>query len=612
MKKNKISHIVLLWLLVCVVVAFATTTIVSYITTTQMSERNTAHLLRNSIEDMLNELKDGKSGSLTEECKVLEDPTIWPMIDTQFLQEVYAGRCNEINICDSTGRITVSSDPARIGFNYKSTPQSATFLRLLDTKNPPFYMQEHIVKGADSPKLVSIARRFSEHKGFVHLVIDINDYYDDLITAFLTNSTRHRRIGDAGEIYVVDKNGGIVSAPAAFTGDSINQMGLTVKQLASIKPYTLMKTVVAGEEVYCMHYNYKNLREIIAVLPVKEATYARNTAFRVSTLSVLVIFILLFITVYLLMRRHVVRSIVRINNSLAHITEGNLDEAVNVRNSQEFDNLSDGINQTVNRLKDYIHEAETRLDADLLLAKSIQMASLPNVFPAFPGRNDFQLHASTEPAKEVGGDFYDFFLLGNDKLVISIADVSGKGIPAAMFMMRGKAAIKNLATSGLAINEAFDRANSNLCQSNDTNTFITEWLAVIDLNTGLMQYINAGHNAPLMRHSGQQYEFINDKQPNLPLGAFDGLPYTVKTMQLQPGDELFLYTDGVSEAENPDAEIYGDDRLLAAINAIPDAEKLEPKDVCTAISASLKTFVNGAEQSDDITMLCFKWCPSEK
>lgn len=609
MKKTKISHIVLLWLLVCVVAAFATTALVSYITNTQMSERNTTHLLQNSIEDVLNELKDGESGSLTETCKSLEDPDIWPIIDTQFLQEISAGRYNEINISDSTGCVTVSSDPARIGFNYKSTPQSATFLRLLDTNNPPFYIQEHIIKGADSPQLVSIARRFSEHKGFVHLVIDINDYYDDIITTFFTNSTRHRRVGDAGEIYVVDKNGGIMSAPASFTGDSINQTGLTVEQLASIKPYELMETIVAGEEVYCMHYNYKNLCDIIAILPVKEATYARNTAFRVSTLSVLVIFILLFITVYLLMRRQVVRSIVMVNNSLAHITEGNLNETVNVRNSQEFESLSDGINQTVNRLKDYIHEAETRLDADLLLAKSIQMASLPNVFPAFPGRNDFQLYASTEPAKEVGGDFYDFFLLGNDKLVISIADVSGKGIPAAMFMMRGKAAIKNLATSGLAINEVFDRANTNLCQSNDTNTFITEWLAVIDLTTGLVQYINAGHNAPLIRCNGERYEYLADKQPNLPLGAFDGLPYTVKTMQLQPGDTLFLYTDGVSEAENPDAEIYGDDRLLDAINTLPADALANPEATCNAISESLKEFVAGAEQSDDITMLCFKWCP---
>jgi len=207
-----------------------------------------------------------------------------------------------------------------------------------------------------------------------------------------------------------------------------------------------------------------------------------------------------------------------------------------------------------------------------------------------------------DTAKEVGGDFYDFYLLGEDKLAFLVADVSGKGIPAAMFMMTSKTLLKDFAEGGMEVNEVFTRANAKLCEGNEAGMFVTAWMGVLDLKTGLLTYANAGHNPPLLRHKGGDFEYLRTR-PNFILAGMDGVRYKKHELQLRPGDEIYLYTDGVTEAQNLQQELFGEDRLLAGLNG---CKGLPVDAICKKIKADVDAFAGDADQFDDITMLCVK------
>lgn len=303
-----------------------------------------------------------------------------------------------------------------------------------------------------------------------------------------------------------------------------------------------------------------------------------------------------------MIKKVVVKNIEKINNSLAKITDGDLDETVNVRSNEEFAVLSDDINSTVDTLKRYIKEADERIDKELEFARQIQHSALPSVFPPYPNRIDFDIFAQMYTAKEVGGDFYDFYLLGKDKLAFLIADVSGKGIPAAMFMMTAKTLIKSLVESGIEPSDAFTKANNKLCENNEAGMFVTAWLGILDLNTGLLKYVNAGHNPPLIKRNGKYFEFLCSK-PNFVLAGMENIKYKTNEIQLSPGDEIFLYTDGVTEANDTSYELFGDDRLLESLN---ENDCLAVEQLCKKVKSDVDRFVGNALQSDDITMLAVK------
>lgn len=253
---------------------------------------------------------------------------------------------------------------------------------------------------------------------------------------------------------------------------------------------------------------------------------------------------------------------------------------------------------------------EAKIEADLSIAKSIQTSTLPCVFPPFPERKDFELFASMNAAKEVGGDFYDFYMLGQDTLGFLIADVSGKSIPGAMFMMRGKAIIKSLAESGMPPADVFSIANEKLCEGNDAEQFITAWMGYLDLHTGVVHVANAGHNPPVLIRNGRA-EYVVLK-PGLMLAGMDGMIYKDQTLQLQKGDILYLYTDGVTEAMDADENQYGEDRLIELLSfrdhyPAPSGDNGIAGAVCELVTADIDRFVKGAEQSDDITMLCVRF-----
>ena len=249
-----------------------------------------------------------------------------------------------------------------------------------------------------------------------------------------------------------------------------------------------------------------------------------------------------------------------------------------------------------------------RLDKELKLAADIQLNALPMNFPAFPDRTEFDLYALMDPAKEVGGDFYDFFLINEDHLALVIADVSGKGIPASLFMMTSKTLIKNQLMEGCDPATAMERVNLQLCEHNEARMFVTVWLAVVEISTGKGFACNAGHENPTLYRAGGAFEILKYKH-----GIFAGVSkrakYQNREFELHPGDCIFVYTDGVPEANNADEEMFGEKRLIEALNRDPDAH---PEELILRMQDAVDQFAGGAAQFDDITMLSFKYFGSKK
>ena len=210
-------------------------------------------------------------------------------------------------------------------------------------------------------------------------------------------------------------------------------------------------------------------------------------------------------------------------------------------------------------------------------------------------------------AKEVGGDFYDFYFVDEDNLAFLIADVSGKGIPAAMFMMQSKTIIKSYAESGISVEEIFTVANEKLCEGNDAGMFVTAWMGILNTKTGKVLFANAGHNPPLVKHADGTYEYLKSRA-GLVLAGMDGIRYRKNELQLQPGDAIYLYTDGVTEATDPDNGLYGEDRLHAILEKYKDAV---PEVICDEVKKDVDAFVGEAPQFDDITMLSLKFYGKE-
>ena len=322
-----------------------------------------------------------------------------------------------------------------------------------------------------------------------------------------------------------------------------------------------------------------------------------------STALALALVLALRLMLSRLLNTSFVQHIDETNTSLDKITKGDLSERIDVHGNREFASLSAGINTMVSALKDSIDEAEHRNAQELMAAKAIQENSLPTDFPAFPDIDRFDIYASMKTAKEVGGDFYDFFLIDDSTRVgFVMADVSGKGIPAALFMMTAKTHVRSYMESGLPIAEAIDATNHQLCIGNDAGMFVTMFACSLDYETGALSYVNAGHNPPLLMHDGR-WEWMRDIS-GMPLGLFDGMPYDSFERQLEVEDMMYLYTDGVTEAMNVDGELFTDERLEETLYKYVD---FNPRSTCVGVRRAITDFTHDCEQSDDITMLALKY-----
>ncbi len=270
--------------------------------------------------------------------------------------------------------------------------------------------------------------------------------------------------------------------------------------------------------------------------------------------------------------------------------------------AESFAKQSARTNLYIAQVKRVTAEKE-RIGAELDMAARIQAGVLPRVFPPFPERNEFDLFASMTPAREVGGDFYDFFMIDDDHMGFVIADVSGKGVPAALLMMVSRVLIKSGLQNGKGPAETLESVNNQLCENNDADYFVTVWCAVFEISTGKGIAANAGHEHPVLRRADGRYE-LQVYRHAMPVGTIKGIPFRQHAFQMNPGDSFFVYTDGVPEATNEQKELFGTERMLAALNRDPD---VPPEQVLELVTQDIDRFVDGAEQFDDITMLSFRY-----
>jgi sigma-B regulation protein RsbU (phosphoserine phosphatase) len=258
----------------------------------------------------------------------------------------------------------------------------------------------------------------------------------------------------------------------------------------------------------------------------------------------------------------------------------------------------------VNLVKQRSWEQEKHtIEGELNAARAIQMSMVPKMFPPFPERPEFELSAVLEPAKEVGGDFYDFFFVDRHRLVFLLGDVSGKGIPASLFMAVTKTLLKAVADGETGIDQVLSKVNKELCEGNDMSMFATIFCGIIDTRTGRMEYGNAGHNPPVLRRREGNPEFLA-AQGSLAVGCFENSPYVLETLVLDPGDSIILYSDGVTEGMNKDEELFSDDRLLRSVREVGGRH---PDEILKRILADVHSHAAGAPQSDDITVLALRY-----
>ena len=409
-------------------------------------------------------------------------------------------------------------------------------------------------------------------------------------------------VGVMGTFYAVDNDGNLL---VCSSGEKYTDEIADLIATHNYKEYFTYDDPRKGKSL-CFLKEYDNDFNVLVIEPYMDIYESRDEQAYETMLADILLFTVIYVLISLLVQAMVVDNLVLVNKSLAKITDGDLEEQVTVYESSEFASLSDDINQTVFVLKGYIAAAEKRIEQELLLAKTIQESALPRNFDYSHG--GFEIFATMDPAKKVGGDFYDFFFVDTDKVAMVIADVSGKGIPAALFMMRSKTAIRSLAETGNELSEIFAKVNNELCEGNEINMFVTVWMGIIDLKTGDIKCINAGHEYPALMHKGGDYELLKDKH-RPPLGVMEDLQYEEYELHLDPEDCLYVYTDGIPDAINLDEKQYGTGRMLTALNAFKDTSM---EGMLAAVKSDIDAFVGEAEQFDDITMIGFRYAGPEK
>lgn len=320
---------------------------------------------------------------------------------------------------------------------------------------------------------------------------------------------------------------------------------------------------------------------------------------------------------YIYMNKTVLNPIHTIESCLNEFANNNAsitDRLNEITTKDELQDLSETIYSMEKTVISYIDQVTSitaekeRIGAELNVATQIQADMLPSIFPPFPDRTEFDIFATMTPAKEVGGDFYDFFMIDENHVGLVMADVSGKGVPAALFMVIAKTLIKNRAQLGqYKPSEILSAVNNQLCENNKAEMFVTVWLGILDINSGLIVAANAGHEFPVIKHNGK-YELLKDKH-GFVLAGMDNLKYKDYEIILEKGDSLFIYTDGVPEATNSDNELFGTDRMLEALNSNPNGNCME---ILENVQDAVDGFVKDAPQFDDLTMLCLEYYGGEQ
>lgn len=606
------------WLLIVVLTAFLVTFCTSYFIQTQQSERVGVGLIKLKIKDVKSQLDITNKNHETIKKTTYETAIIkaralaWIILKSPSIVYNQAELekvknildVDELHVSNAKG-ILIASIPIRSkGIDMNSSKQTRAFMEAIT--NPKFeFVQEPMERGVNDGIFQYAAVARIDTPG----IIQIGHIPDRLKNAEkladIKNISDSFRIGKSGSILILED-------------DEIISGGINYSKFSENEKQEIIKKAKNVNEAFKLKLNNKNYiaisdtwdgYTIVGFLPENEMYLSRNSVVKVLIFVNLILFGVIFILISLLLKNIVISGIYKVNNSLEKITKGDLNERVDVHNVEEFKMLSDGINTTVDALKRAIEAEAKRFEEELELAKSIQLSALPNIFPPYPEHKEFEIHATMDTAKEVGGDFYDFFFIDPNHFVFLVADVSGKGIPAALFMMTTKTLLKNLAKTGLSPERLIIKVNEQICKTNEQGFFVTIFLCVLELSSGKLVCVNAGHNPPLIKRANGKIEYLKCR-PNLVVGAINNVEYKSEEFKLNPNDSILLYTDGVTEAINNKKEFYGEQRLqnlLASLVKTAPVGGRTPKDVLLSIRNDVNNFANGVEQSDDITLLGIKY-----
>lgn len=457
--------------------------------------------------------------------------------------------------------------------------------------------------------------------GVVSMDVLISDINDSVIAMDHVNGAY---------AFLLDTNGKVIAAP----GDFRNTVGNNIITDDNARLHGIADQILSGKSGIAAtdqaYYAYAPVDGIDWILGVYfptsvitektddiTAVISENTSDTAQSIqnSILLAitifvagFIIIVIGVYFISKifaDRVVQPLQILQEDVQMISEGNLEHRAKIIQDDEIGELANAFNNMSASLQEYIKNLSSvmaekeRIGAELNVATQIQADMLPSIFPAFPEREEFDIYATMQPAKEVGGDFYDFFLIDDDHLAVVIADVSGKGVPAALFMVIAKTLLKNRAQMGDSPAKVLEVVNNQLCENNKAEMFVTVWFGVMQISTGKVVAANAGHEKPIIRKADGEFEIFKDKH-GFVMGGMEGMKYKEYEFEIEKGGCLFVYTDGVPEATSSDSELFGMERLVQVLNEEKDAPL---PDILKSVKGSIDKFVKDAPQFDDITML---------
>jgi len=464
-----------------------------------------------------------------------------------------------------------------------------------------------------------------EFAGVVGIDTSLGELYDIIFGYKQDEKTIDICVDDEGKILISSEDDGKFSVGSEFSENKIvaksksEEVGLEIVKIDDEEYY------MAYTEIKTSGWNFVTLlKKSNIVEPAKTAKFEISEQmdefqenliefFQALLMISLISMIIFVIFLYIFGKREAKKfsePILELSDGVRDIASGNFDKKLEIHTGDEIEHLATCFNAMTDEIKNYMANLQkvtaekNRIETELELATNIQVSMLPKNFDF--GRKDFEIFASMTPAKEVGGDFYDFYLLDENNLIFTMADVSGKGIPAALFMVVSKTILKNFA---LTMKNSEDLAaavtctNNQLCQNNDEMLFVTVFIGILNLKTGKLKYVNAAHES-LLHYSAKnkKFEYIRSQKRNYSLGLMEEIDYEAEELQLEPGDFIFQYTDGVTEAKSLDGKFFGEDQLLESLNSQKIA-KMSVSEILNQLKKSIEKFVTTAPQFDDITMI---------
>jgi sigma-B regulation protein RsbU (phosphoserine phosphatase) len=554
-------------------------------------------------------------GRLTSYLETTETTTLFYENYTPYEQRIYDEFIRVHNTNANFGLVFMSNADGQ----FTQAPEGHILFSGYDPRQRPWYL-EAMADPADvtvtSPYLTTdggmacsiVSKTYDPSGKFLGLLVV--DYSLQSITSDLSE----RRILETGYLVVFDTNGQIIAdgRHPEFLALAPEEYPELRKHMASSGDGVLnYRDDEDGEQFVVIHQTVSPDWTLAVVFDNEEVMASSYAVLRtILSTSALAFIVALFVVIML--ARSIVRPLEELIEAATIISSGEYDASEKVRLSLrqklsvtgqgESKRLSESLQTMLTVMQERMEAEKERIGAELRVATKIQASMLPSIFPAFPEKEEFDIFATMAPAKEVGGDFYDFYMVDENKLCLVIADVSGKGVPAALFMVITKTIIKNNAFLGKSPKEIFDAVNVQLCENNSENMFVTAFMGIYELDSGKFTYVNAGHNLPLVKKTGGNFEWLKSKSCFV-LAGLDTIKYVEQEITLHEGDEIYFYTDGVTEALNLKDELFSDARLLDKLNEHKD---LPLPELLDKIRAEIDQFADGAEQADDITMMAFK------